>query len=418
MMGIGLDVMGVMITFVILVGVLLGKKNSMNEYFPPMLLMNALAILMDMGCLVTEGTAGLVIVLKTCWVLRLAFAMCGVVGFNMYVDKMILQSSGKTLFFRVISLGTSVVVIILWLSSLYTGWFFKISESGETEYGKYYWMLLTAAAAVIFLNLFRIISHHISGRLDPSLAVGMYLFAGIPMCILPISDIAGSPALLYAGMTVSYLTMYITIHVKQEHTVLEEKVDNEKIQNELVISQLQPHFIFNALTAIKYLCKSDPIMAVTAMDRFTKYLRRNLDVISDDKPITFAEELEHTKNYLWLEQLRFKKNLNVEYSIDCEDFLIPPLTIQPIVENAIKHGITKKIGGGKVSISVREADKYYKITISDDGVGFDKAIPNGDKDPHIGIEDVRRRLNRYNGSTLTINSVVGVGTSAVYQIQK
>jgi sensor histidine kinase YesM len=154
------------------------------------------------------------------------------------------------------------------------------------------------------------------------------------------------------------------------------------------------------------------------MDRFTKYLRRNLDVISDDKPITFAEELEHTKNYLWLEQLRFKKNLNVEYSIDCEDFLIPPLTIQPIVENAIKHGITKKIGGGKVSISVREADKYYKITISDDGVGFDKAIPNGDKDPHIGIEDVRRRLNRYNGSTLTINSVVGVGTSAVYQIQK
>ena len=108
----------------------------------------------------------------------------------------------------------------------------------------------------------------------------------------------------------------------------------------------------------------------------------------------------------------------MEYSIDCDEFLIPPLSLQPIVENAVKHGVTKKTGGGTISITVRETDTCYRITVSDDGVGFDKQERAQDKERHIGINDVRKRISQINGSTLKVSSQLGIGTSVIYEIMK
>ena len=115
-----------------------------------------------------------------------------------------------------------------------------------------------------------------------------------------------------------------------------------KIQIELIMSQIQPHFVFNSLTTIRYLCRNDVPLAIEALGKFTKYLRQNLDSIASENLVPFSEELEHTKTYLWLEKLRFGKDLRVEYSIDSQSFKVPPLSLQPIVENAVKHGVTKK----------------------------------------------------------------------------
>ncbi len=210
--------------------------------------------------------------------------------------------------------------------------------------------------------------------------------------------------------------MFIAIHVTREQKIVEQKMDDTIMQTDLIISELQPHFIFNSLTNIKYLITKKPEVAVEAIDKFTKYLRRNLDTITNQDLITFEEELEHTRTYLWLEQLRFG-DLKIEYSIDEDQFLIPPLSLQPIVENAVRHGVTKKVGGGTIKIMVREDEHCYKITVIDDGIGFNTKELD-DEVANAGILDIRKRLFELNRSKVSIASTEGVGTTVTYMIMK
>lgn len=222
--------------------------------------------------------------------------------------------------------------------------------------------------------------------------------------------------MFYAALTISFLIMFIAIHVTREQHIVEQKMDDTIMQTDLIISELQPHFIFNSLTNIKYLIKKNPEVAENAIDKFTKYLRRNLDTITDQELIPFSEELEHTRTYLWLEMLRFG-DLKVEYSIDNDEFLIPPLSLQPVVENAVRHGVTKKVGGGTIKIYVREMPDCYKITVKDDGLGFNSKDLEVDI-ANAGILDIRKRLFEMNRSKISIASTEGVGTTVTYMIMK
>lgn len=418
LMGIGMDLLAVIMTFVILVGVLLGKKNAMNEYFPIMLLLNALTLLADMGTLVFGGDGEASLILKACLILRFSFAFCGIAGFNLYVDHMISQKVGRKPLMRVIPFLLVAAMIILWITSLETGMLIKFDKSGLAVYGSYFWIAELTGCLIVVFDVARIIVNQISKKLDGKIAVGMYIFAALPLCTVPLLEVLGTPTILFVAITVSYLTMYISIHVRQEHIKLTQEADSEKMHTELIMSQIQPHFIINSLTTIKYLCRKDAQLASTALTRFTKYLRRNIDVVSDKSMVQFKDELEHTQTYLWMEQLRFGETLKVEYDIETDQFFVPPLSLQPIVENAVKHGVTKKIGGGTVSISVTENDKYYTIIVRDDGLGFDQQKINDDGEAHIGIHDVRKRISEIKGSTLTVNSKVGEGTVVTYEIMK
>jgi sensor histidine kinase YesM len=139
-----------------------------------------------------------------------------------------------------------------------------------------------------------------------------------------------------------------------------------------------------------------------------------------DEPglIAFTTELEHVKTYLEIEKIRFDDTLEIEYDIRCVDFQLPVLTVQPIVENAVKHGTSRKRGGGKVTISTREDDEFYIVTVSDTGCGFDPAVRKDDGKKHVGIENVRQRLSNMCGGVLTIESEIGVGTVVNIRIPK
>lgn len=420
MFGIGMDIMSIMITFVILIGIILGKKNYKNKYFPSMLLLNALTLLADIGTITFAKDMSFLIVYKVCWILLYAFIFCDIAVFSMYVDAMIHSGNvkRKSRIFRIIPAVVAAVMSVLWLSSVKTGYLFSVDKRGVMVYGKYYWIVELVIFILAMSDVTRVIVNQLMKKIDKVTAAGIYIYVALLTCTLPFGEVIGNQSLLAAAITISHLVMYILIHVRQEQTTLTKKIDAEKIQTELIMSQIQPHFIFNALTTIKYLCSTNSQLAIEAVSKFAKYLRTNLDVVSDNNMVKFRCELEHTMNYLWLEQLRFGKLLNVEYSIDCDDFLIPPLSLQPIVENAVKHGVTKKSGGGTVTITVRETDSFYRITVSDDGVGFDKQEKVPDDEAHIGINDVRKRISEIPGSTLSVNSQVGVGTSVKYEIMK
>ena len=109
-----------------------------------------------------------------------------------------------------------------------------------------------------------------------------------------------------------------------------------------MVSQIRPHFMYNALSSIAALCKLDPDTAYDATITFSDYLRGNMDSLKQTAPIPFEKELEHLKKYLHIEKMRFGNKLNIVYDICATDFEIPQLTVQPLAENAVKHGISKK----------------------------------------------------------------------------
>ena len=189
----------------------------------------------------------------------------------------------------------------------------------------------------------------------------------------------------------------------------------------VMISQIQPHFLYNALNTIKYLIKRDPKTAEKAVISFSKYLRGNMDSITQKTPIPFSEELEHIKNYCDIELLRFGDKLEIVYDTQFVEFNVPSLTIQPLVENAIKHGVTKKAEGGKVQLSTQLADDCYYIIIEDNGVGFDPQNPDytpDDNHAHVGILNVTNRLKTMVNAEINIESQIDVGTKITIKIPK
>lgn len=189
-------------------------------------------------------------------------------------------------------------------------------------------------------------------------------------------------------------------------------------QTKIMLSQIQPHFLYNALCVIQDLCHGTAPEAEKATVEFSEFLRSNLDSLRATAPIPFAAELKHTRNYLSLEQRRFGEDLKVVYDIETQDFSLPALTLEPIVENAVRYGVLQREDGGTVWISTREEKDAFCVTVRDDGVGFDVTVPKQDGRSHVGIQNVRDRLDRMCGGSLVIASTPGKGTVATITVPK
>jgi len=196
------------------------------------------------------------------------------------------------------------------------------------------------------------------------------------------------------------------------------EMESELVRNRMAImlSQIRPHFLYNALGTIGALCLDDPKQARCAVDHFTKYLRSNMESLEKNACIPFKEELVHVKNYLYIEQLRFGENLHIEYDIHIENFSCPALMLQTIVENAIKHGVRKRKGKGTVWIRTMDYEKGYCVIVEDDGVGFDKTQVQNDGMTHIGLKNTKRRLEAMCNGKIAVESELGKGTKVTILI--
>ena len=225
---------------------------------------------------------------------------------------------------------------------------------------------------------------------------------------------------------VSYLTMaiaiscvfyYIWLHLQFVREHEDALVTGQRVQQ--MLSQIKPHFLHNALTLIIDLCDTAPQKAKAATVEFSRYLRGNMESIDRAGPIPFVKELEHTKLYLNIEQMRFAGDLQVRYDIACTGFSLPALTVEPLAENAVRHGVREKPDGrGTVVIATRETPDGYEITVTDDGPGFDPDRLPEDGQMHVGIANVRERLRQIVDGSLEYRSAPGEGTAAIIRIPK
>ena len=202
--------------------------------------------------------------------------------------------------------------------------------------------------------------------------------------------------------------------LETERNALNAQLAESRIST--MISQIRPHFIYNTLGSIEYLCLEDPPKAGKLVHSFAKYLRGNFGELDNPKPIRMSQEMEHVRHYVHIENVRFP-DMTFTINMNSEDFMLPALTIQPIVENAIKHGLMKLSHGGSICLTSWETDTHHCVSIEDDGVGFDTGILL-DERKHIGLRNIRGRLESMVNGTLEIESTVGKGTKVSIRIPK
>lgn len=225
-------------------------------------------------------------------------------------------------------------------------------------------------------------------------------------------------SLVNIAISISLILIFIFSLVEQNQKMAAQAEELAENRVAIMLSQIQPHFLYNALTTIKYLCGTQDPRAEDTVAKFAKYLRGNMDSLSLRTPIPFERELDHLENYLAIERLRFPK-VKIQYNLEVRDFVLPALTIQPLVENAIRYGVTRtETGGGTVTVSSWEmADAWY-VSVQDDGVGFDPMQRQYDGRSHIGITNTQKRVEAMCGGELSIRSVPGEGTTVLIRLPK
>ena len=202
--------------------------------------------------------------------------------------------------------------------------------------------------------------------------------------------------------------------LEAEKNMVEAQLKESRIS--IMLSQIQPHFIYNTLGTIERMCLKDPQKAFNLVRNFSLYLRGNFSELDSVTPIRFTDELKHVEYYVNIEKVRFP-DMNIEYDVEATDFVLPALSVQPLVENAIKHGLMRLETGGTVTIRSYETPAHFCVEVRDNGVGFDPDAPIEEK-KHVGLRNIRGRLNAMVNGDLVLESKPGVGTKAVIMIPK
>lgn len=196
-------------------------------------------------------------------------------------------------------------------------------------------------------------------------------------------------------------------------------------------SQIRPHFLFNTLNSIVALGLEDFDKMQALLEEFSRYLRLSFDFHNAQPLVPYEDEMELVRSYLYIEKQRFGERLQVEWELNpSPDLQLPPLSIQPLVENAIQHGIMQRTNGGTIWIRISEGPEYHEICVQDDGKGmseeqlkqlFAKA-PDPSKGSGVGLRNVDRRLTQLFGrdhnSGLSIDSTPDKGTTITFRIPK
>lgn len=313
------------------------------------------------------------------------------------------------------------VAALSWFISIFNGMYIYFDESLNDLPGPMFWLsqffviALPLAIMVIILKFRKAL-----GRKETLVMISYGL---MPVATILMQTFWWTTPLLLAT-TLSVILVYIVIHVErvklaaeQEKQLARQELELSQAQVSIMLSQIQPHFLYNALTTIKHLCATGDPRAENVVADFAKYLRGNMDSLTDKTPIPFDRELNHLECYLAIERLRFPK-VRIVYDILTSDFSLPALTVQPMVENAIRYGVTRREIGGTVTVSTWEDACSWYVRIADDGVGFDPMQRQYDGRSHIGISNTRERLESMCGGTLEVESERDVGTSVTITLPK
>jgi signal transduction histidine kinase len=223
--------------------------------------------------------------------------------------------------------------------------------------------------------------------------------------------------LLFTVVMVGYLS------IEYRSTVARLRISMQQAQDAEIAflrAQIKPHFLYNSLSVIAAQTTQEPQKAKSLLYDLTDYLRGSFHFKAQDGRIPLSEELNMVRAYLSIEQARFEDLLRMEYDIEENlDAMVPLLCLQPVVENAVRHGIFKRVEGGSVRLQIHREDSLVVIRVEDDGVGIPQEqlehIRRGGS-AGVGLRNIQQRLGTHRGAGLEIESAEGVGTAVTLKI--
>ena len=311
------------------------------------------------------------------------------------------------------------VVAILWIMFFsmlnmtpFTTWFYYVSPENQLVRGPLYPTMIAILDVIMVLNLAGVIRWRkkLSQRICFAFLVGL-----LPMaialfihCFVPVFELLSISTVISAlSMFGIILSDQIEQNLRSQREIANQQREIAHQRARVMLLQMRPHFIYNTMMGIYYLCKQDPDLAQQVTLDFTTYLRKNFTAIASEELIPFCEELEHTRAYLAVEQAQFEDSLLIDYDTPHTDFRVPPLTLQPIVENAVKHGMDQDSEPLRIFIRTRNTDSGSEITVENSGADFK---PADDNEPHIALKNIRQRLQMMCGGSMTVTPRQGGGT--------
>lgn len=313
----------------------------------------------------------------------------------------------------------SVILFSLYMAgcvaSLFNGMFFSVDAASGYARGPLFWLAQVVPIALHLRNAWIVVRYH--ACLAPKELAGFASYIALPIVAEVVQVAWYGVALMNTAVALAILLVFLSIQSERKALLARREQELAEARADIMLSQIQPHFLYNTLTAIRELCSSDPAEAARAVGDFSSFLRENMASLTSKEPIPFERELRHTMTYLNLEQRRFGDRLRVEFDVPHRDFDLPPLTVQALAENAVRHGVSMREEGGSVRIASHDDGRAHVVTVSDDGAGFDdRAAAAEDGCAHIGIQNVRVRLAEGCRGTLEVRSAPGEGTTATIRI--
>lgn len=425
-MNAALEFFSAAVSLVLLIGILSEgiRRDLLSELTAAVLAVNAATVAVDapVWLLLKNPSPDKIVLLKI-----LSFfsdgGSCALVALYTYCLTAYIRRRKEISFvFAHVVAGLSAAAALLCLLSAFNGMYIGYDENGMSVHGKLYFV--SQAVFVVLPALSTGLVFRCRAALGIRRTLVTVLFGAIPVCAVPL-QLFWEVTPVYLATTVSFVLLFVLINAEQirdsaekDKKLAEQELELAESRNAVVLSQIQPHFLFNALTSIYRLCDVDPSEAKRAVGEFSTYLRGNLDSLRQKAPVFFDEELKHIRAYLALEKIRYGDQLNAVFDIRATGFMIPVLTVQPLVENAVTHGLSDAADGGTVVLSSEDGGDCYVIRVCDNGTGFDPSLPREDGRSHTGIANVRSRLAAACGGTLEIASERGKGTVATVKIPK
>ncbi len=310
----------------------------------------------------------------------------------------------KSPVFRTVFFLWSFYFVMLCVTQ-FTTFIYYYTPDNVYHRGPFYPLLLVSPVLIMFINLIYLIRKKEYLNRKQFTALLLCFLIPITAMILQICFYGLYQIVFASALSVLAMLSFTVWDLMEQYIRQQEEIVKQR--SRIMVLEMRPHFIFNTMTSIYYLCEQDAVKAQQVILDFTTYLRRNFDAVVKEDMIPFSNELEHTKAYLAVEQVRFADKLFVEFDTPHTMFHIPPLTLQPIVENAVKYGIDPELDSLTITVQTRETKNGSEIIVKDTGPGF-KFSDNDE--PHIALENIRKRLEMMCGGTLTISSGDESGT--------
>lgn len=418
---LAVEICGLLLCFLGILTVSIGAKidKKTSRYFVAIFLCLMAYILSNICGLLFKGTPGTlgfysVRITNFC---EFFFGYLLSLLFTMYLLYCIDENKNKNIDkLRIVVFAYFILQVLILIISQFTNLYYYFDNNNVYHRGNWFWISQISAIISVIANSIFIAVYHKSLSKKEKIAFTVYLM--LPMLALSIQIFYYGLFLTIFTQIISAFVMFLFILYDQTDKFCAQERENADMRVAIMLSQIQPHFLYNVLTSIYCLCDKDAQAAKQAISQFSKYLRGNLESIRRETPVSFADELTHVKSYLALEKMRFEDELDIVYDIQAQDFFLPALTVQPLVENAVKHGVGDTLNGGMVKISSKELDDCFEIEISDNGAGFDTESISNDNETHVGIDNVRSRLELMCNGSLEIESELGKGTTVTVKIPR